>query len=91
MDALSDRDKKIEELEAHVNTHSNKLKEHESKDQTISRLENEIVALIQQVENHKVYTDLNYEKINELQTNIAVIKKTCYDYKSTLDSHDIEL
>jgi len=32
MDALSDRDKKIEELEGHVNTHSNKLKEHESKD-----------------------------------------------------------
>ena len=46
MDALTDRDKKIEELEGHVNTHSNKLKEHESKDQTILRLENEIVALI---------------------------------------------
>ena len=46
MDALSDRDKKIEELEGQVGHHSNKLKDHESKDQTISRLENEIVALI---------------------------------------------
>lgn len=35
MDALQDRDKKIEELESHVNSHDNKLKEHESKDQTI--------------------------------------------------------
>ena len=66
MDALTDRDKKIEELEGHAMHHTSKLKEHESKDQTISRLEDEIVELIQQVENHKVYTDLNYEKINEL-------------------------
>ena len=46
MDALKDRDKKIEELESHVSIHSNKLKEHESKDQTISRLESEIVLVI---------------------------------------------
>lgn len=32
MDALTDRDKKIEELDGHVNEHSNQLKEHESKD-----------------------------------------------------------
>jgi len=44
MDALTDRDKKIEELESHVYTAGNKLKEHESKDQTINRLECEIVA-----------------------------------------------
>jgi hypothetical protein len=43
------------------------------------------------VENHKVYTDLNYEKINELQTELASVKKTNYDFKSLVDSHDIEL
>jgi predicted nucleic acid-binding Zn-ribbon protein len=46
MDALQDRDKKIEELESHVNIHNNKLKEQESMDQTISRHESEIVDLI---------------------------------------------
>jgi hypothetical protein len=46
MDALQDRDKKIEELESNASIHNNKLKDHESKDQTISRLESEIVAVI---------------------------------------------
>ena len=43
IDALKDRDKKIADLESHMSIHTNKLKEHESKDQTISRLESEIV------------------------------------------------
>ena len=46
MDALKDRDQKLEELEPKVNIGGNNLKQHESKDQTIYRLESEVVDLM---------------------------------------------